>query len=115
MKRLLLILAIVLMASNAFALTATWEYDAVEAERVERFWLYFAEEPGGPYTSLLDIEKVANQTEYTTTIARETLPSSTIYFVMTAEGASGESDFSNEASINLAPMPIPFNLKIILE
>lgn len=117
MKRLFLVIGLILMlATSAFgaSLNASWDYDAIEAERVSEFRLYFSESAGGPYDLLLTIPKEENKTTYTQTVPKDTLAKRVLYFVMRAYGPSGESDNSNEVMVDLRQTSAPFNLIINL-
>jgi hypothetical protein len=117
MKKTILMVLVLLFAIPAAALadlSAAWDYDLEAVSRVDRFRLYYSETAGGPYTALLDIEKVEDRTTYTAAIPRDALPDAMVYFVMTAENSAGESGYSNEASADLRTVPAPFNLLIEL-
>ena len=121
MKRFLLILALVLLTSIAFAgtksLNFAWQQTLPSPNDLQGWSLYQSSTAGGPYAKILDIPYTVTQTEYTAT-QPITVPDgsvTTLFFVLDAVDKSGNrSAKSNEvtASIDFQSPGTPIQLRV---
>lgn len=115
MKRFLLLTFLICTPLAALAqpqprsYTASWEDPNNPPGSIIRYTIYAGSVSGGPY----------NQGKYEvpggTLSLTMTLAKGTWYFVVTATNATGESDYSNEASITVQDNARkPINFKIVI-
>lgn len=125
MKKLLLVLCVLLMATVCFAGTKTLEFTWGQdmPEDIASWNIYMATESGNyTDTPMFAVTKVGNQTEYTSdqTITSPDGESYIYYFVITAVDIVGNESFhSNEASVVIdferPNAPYSFTVRIINE
>jgi hypothetical protein len=115
-----LILLLLLCASvfaGAKTLEFTWRQTLPDPNDLAGWRLYSSQTQGGPYSLVLTIPFVSEQTQYSSTqpFVSPDGQRKTYYFVLTAFDTSGnESGYSNEASasIDFEAPGVPIQLKV---
>jgi hypothetical protein len=113
-KRFIVLLSILFLASTAFAYDATFTFNQQYPELVAGWKIKAGPTKTGPYPHIIDCRKPAPNTDGTYSCAGTGLTANPIYAVAVNYNSAGvESATSNEATMSITVGP-PTNLKVVV-